>query len=240
MFGVSGLGADYKTTPISPNSTQPILYTQLQTLKFAPNIAWLVTPQLSLGLSVEVVWQNLDLGQGSAHNYGLGAQLGVLYNLGKFNFGASYTTPESVTHENVADLNGDGTFDDLKIASPQTVKLGVSFQPSTAWLFELNTKWYDWKNADGYGDFDWEAQWVFAIGGQWRPLDKWAFRLGYNYGKTPLKDNSGFDPADERPMCRAPPFRHLILKPCGWSVFRPWPSTTSPAVLVTTSPTVSS
>jgi len=195
MFGVSGLGADYKTTPISPDSTQPILYTQLQTMKFAPNIAWLVTPQLSLGLSVEVVWQNLDLGQGSAHNYGLGAQLGILYNLGRFNIGASYTTPESVTHENVADLNGDGTFDDLKIASPQTVKLGVSFQPNTAWLFELNTKWYDWKNADGYGDFDWEAQWVFTIGGQWRPLDKWAFRLGYNYGKTPLKDNSGFDPA---------------------------------------------
>ena len=194
MFGVSGLGADYKTTQISPD-TSNILYTQLQTMKFAPNIAWLVTNNLSLGLSLEVVWQNLDLGIGSSHGYALGAQLGLLYQIGKFNIGASYTTPESVNHKNVADLDGNGTFDDLKIASPQTVKLGVAFQPSTTWLFELNTKWYDWANADGYGDFDWESQWVFAIGGQWRPLDRWAFRLGYNYGKTPLKDNSGFNPA---------------------------------------------
>ena len=199
MFGVSGLGADYKGTDIYPGpdpapGTGFPIYTQLQTMKFAPNIAWLVTNSLSLGLSLEVVWQNLDLGIGSSHGYALGAQLGILYNIGKFNIGASYTTPESVNHKNVADLDGDGTFDDLKIASPQTVKLGVAFQPSTRWLFELNTKWYDWANADGYGDFDWESQWVFTIGGQWRPLDRWAFRLGYNYGKTPLKDNSGFNP----------------------------------------------
>lgn len=201
MYGVSGLGADYKGTQIypianpAPDGSEGFpIYTQLQTMKFAPNIAWLVTTNLSLGLSLEVVWQNLDLGMGSSHGYALGAQLGLLYQVGKFNIGASYTTPESVNHKNVADLDGDRQFDDLKIASPQTVKLGVAFQPSTTWLLELNTKWYDWANADGYGDFDWESQWVLSIGGQWRPLDKWAFRLGYNYGKTPLKDNSGFNP----------------------------------------------
>ena len=194
MFGVSGLGANYKGTDISPNSSN-ILYTQLQTMKFAPNLAYLITPNFSIGASLEIVWQNLDLGQGSVHGYAVGAQLGLLYHIGDFNIGASYTTPERVNHKKVADFNGDGSFDDLAIESPQAVKLGVSWQPSMAWLFEVNGRWYNWSNADGYGDFDWEDQYVVAVGGQWRPANKWALRLGYNYGKNPLKDNSGFDPA---------------------------------------------
>jgi long-chain fatty acid transport protein len=195
LFGVSGLGADYKGTQIAPPNTPDILYTQLQTLKFAPNVAYLITPDFSLGMSVEVVWQNLDLGEGSSHGYTLGAQIGALYHIGAFNIGASYITPEGVNHENVYDLDGDGTFDDLKIQSPQTFKFGVAYQPNTTWLIEANTRWYNWSSTDGYGDFDWEDQWVFAIGGQYRPIERLALRLGYNYGKTPVKDNSGFNPA---------------------------------------------
>jgi long-chain fatty acid transport protein len=199
MFGVSGLGADYKGTPIYSSSAGPVpIYTQLQTMKFAPNLAWLVTDNFSVGASLEIVWQNLDLGQGSSHGYTAGLQIGALYKIGPFQLGGSYTTPESVDHERVADLDGNGTFDDLKIESPQAVKLGVAWLPSTTWLVELNTKWYDWSSADGYGDFDWDDQWVVGIGGQWRPVDKWAFRLGYNYGKTPLKNNSGFSFAGTR------------------------------------------
>ena len=200
LFGVSGLGADYKGTPIYPGpdpapGTGVELYTQLQTLKFAPNLAWLITDNFSLGASVEVVWQNLDLGAGSSHGYTAGLQLGALYKIGQFQFGGSYTTEESVEHENVFDLDQNGSFDDLKIASPQNVKLGVAWVPSTTWVVEFNTRWYNWADADGYGDFGWEDQWVFALGGQWRPIEKWAFRLGYNYGKTPIKNNSGFNPA---------------------------------------------
>lgn len=193
MFGVSGLGADYKTTDISPD-TSSVLYTQLQTLKFAPNLAYLITPDFSVGLSVEVVWQNLDLGLGSSHGYTLGAQIGALYHIGDFNIGASYITPENVKHERVADLDGDGSFDDLEIESPHTFKFGLAYQPNTTWLIEANTRWYNWSDANGYGDFDWEDQWVFVIGGQYRPIEKLALRLGYNYGENPVKDNSGFNP----------------------------------------------
>ena len=201
MYGVSGLGADYKGTPIYATTAGPVpLYTQLQTMKFAPNLAYLLNDNFSLGASFEVVWQNLDLGIGSSHGYALGLQLGALYKVGQFQIGGSYTTEESIKHDRVSDLDQNGTFDDLKIASPQTVKLGVAWLPSTTWLVEFNTRWYDWSGADGYGDFGWDDQWVFALGGQWRPIDKWAFRLGYNYGKTPLKDNSGFNPGGTTPV----------------------------------------
>ena len=209
LFGVSGLGADYKGTPIYP--TQGVLpptgwqvYTQLQTLKMAPSLAWLVNDNFSLGASFEVVWQNLDLGQGSSHGYTVGLQIGALYKIGQFQIGGSYTTPESVEHKNVANLDpqANSTFDNLKIESPQSVKLGVAWVPSTTWVVEFNTRWYNWADADGYGDFGWDDQWVFALGGQWRPLEKWAFRLGYNFGETPLKKNNGFslNPADTTPV----------------------------------------
>jgi long-chain fatty acid transport protein len=191
MYGVSGLGTDYKGTQLSP------LYTQLQVMKFAPNLAYLITPNFSVGLSAEVVWQNLDLGQGSAHGYTLGAQIGALYHLGMFNFGLSYTTPEKVKHKNVANFDaslGSLTYDDLELESPQTVKMGVSFEPNTSWLFEFNTRWYNWSDAAGYEDFNWDDQWVFAIGAQWKPAEKWALRLGYNYGQNPVNEDNNFNP----------------------------------------------
>lgn len=59
---------------------------------------------------------------------------------------------------------------------------------------QADLKRYDWSGADGYGDFDWEDQWVLALGGQYRPNEKWALRLGYNYGENPVKEHNGFDP----------------------------------------------
>jgi hypothetical protein len=34
---------------------------------------------------------------------------------------------------------------------------------------------------------------VFALGAQYQPISKFFFRAGYNYGKTPVDDNDGFD-----------------------------------------------
>ena len=140
MYGQSGMGTDYKGTPIGPDATN-YLYTQLQTMKFAPNLAWLITPNFSVGASLEVVWQSLDLGQGAAAGYGLGLQVGALYHLDKFSFGISYTTPESITHENVSSFGG-ATWYDLKLENPQTVKAGVAFEPNSEWVFEGYTRWY--------------------------------------------------------------------------------------------------
>jgi long-chain fatty acid transport protein len=189
MYGVSGLGVDYKNTNIPP------IYTQLQVLKLAPNIAYLITPNFSLGASFEVVWQSLDLGQGASPGYTVGLQLGALYHLDKFNFGFSFTTPESVNHKNVADFDGNGVFDDLKLEAPWRVQGGISFEPNSQWLFEGYARWLGWSSAEGYEDFNWDDQWVFGLGAQWKPAEKWALRLGYNYGKNPVKVTNGWNPA---------------------------------------------
>ncbi len=119
--------------------------------------------------------------------------VGALYHAGIFNFGLSYITPQKITHEGVYDFDNDGTFDDLDLQSPHTLIFGVAAQPSAKLLAEVNMKWYNWGDAKGYEDFDWDNQWVFALGVQYRPIGPLALRAGFNYGKNPVKEHNGFD-----------------------------------------------
>jgi len=207
MYGVSGLGTDYKDTkidfsqmplpspPAPPGASFSAVYTQLQVLKLAPNLAYLITPNFSVGGSLEVVWQSLDLGEGASSGYTLGLQLGALYHWDKFNFGFSFTTPEKVNHKNVSKFgNPAGEYQDLKLEAPWRVQGGISFEPNSQWLFEGYVRWLGWSSAEGYKDFDWDDQWVFGIGTQWKPAERWALRLGYNYGKSPVKVHNGWNP----------------------------------------------
>ena len=191
MYGVSGLGVDYKNTNLPP------VYTQLQVLKLAPNLAWLITPNFSIGASFEVVWQSLDLGEGASSGYTVGLQLGTLYHWDKFNFGFSVTTPEKVNHKNVSKFgNPDPTapYQDLKLEAPWRLQGGISFEPNSQWLIEGYVRYLAWGSAEGFQDFDWDDQWVFGIGAQWKPAEKWALRLGYNYGKSPVNVHNGWNP----------------------------------------------
>ncbi len=189
-YGFTGMGVDYKEQ--SPEAFGN-LYTKLEVMKFAPNIAYLVTPDLSVGASVHIDYGNLDLGKGSAHDYALGLQVGALYRVGMFNLGVSYTTPQKVSHDKVADFDGDGTLDTLELEGPQNLGFGVAATPFENFLVEFNTRWYNWGSADGYKDFDWEDQWVYAIGAQYK-INKLSLRAGFNYGKNPVKEHNGFNP----------------------------------------------
>ena len=201
-YGVSGMGVSYKESdlPLPGN-----IYTKLEVMNFAPSVAYMVTPDFSLGANFLVAYQNLDLGYGADHGYSAGLQLGGLYQLGLLKFGAAYTYNQGVKHEKVAyldytDYNPDGTvnssaqLDDLELQSPQIVALGIAMEPSAAWLVELDTKWINWSGAKGYKDFDWEDQWTIGFGAQFNITQAFSLRAGYNYGKNPVKKNDGFNP----------------------------------------------
>ena len=201
-YGVSGMGVSYKESDLFPPGMGN-LYTKLEVMNFAPNLAYMINPDFSVGANFIVSYQNLDLGYGADHGYGMGLQLGGLYKLGILNLGASYTYNQGVTHEKVAyfddyDMNGqlvpDATLDDLELQSPQVVALGVSMEPGSTWLVELDTKWINWSGAKGYKDFDWEDQWVIGLGAQYKITPAFSLRAGYNYAKNPVKEHNGFNP----------------------------------------------
>ncbi|UCF94247.1 MAG: outer membrane protein transport protein [Desulfobacterales bacterium] len=204
-FGVSGLGVDYRDTDLDqpgffdfpdPFPDAPLIageFTQLQIMRFAPSIAYQPNRWLSLGLAFHIDYSNLDLRDGSRWDYGWGAQVGLIAKpTDNISLGLNYTSPRPVDHKNVRDFDGDGSLDDLRLDSPQEVGLGIACQISN-FLIEANTKWINWADADGYEDFDWDDQYVFAIGAQFEPIPKLFLRAGYNYAKNPVEENNGFD-----------------------------------------------
>jgi len=202
-YGVSGLGVDYRDTAIDNpgyyfGGQAPLVageYTQLQILKFAPLIAFQPNEKFSLGLAVHIDYANLDLRQGSDFNYGLGVQLGALYKLSdNVHIGASYVSPQKVDYQDVNDFDQNGTADDLKLEQPQEIGAGIAVEPIPGkLLLEIDGKWVNWSDAEGYDDFDWDNQWVFAAGAQLKPTKQIALRVGYNYGKNPVNEHNGFD-----------------------------------------------
>jgi len=204
-YGVSGLGVDYRDTAIDnstfydfgPMGQFPMVageYTSLQIMKFAPAVAFQPLSNLSLGLAVHIDYGNLDLRNGSSTGYAFGVQPGLLYNItDTFSFGLTYTSPQKIDHDNVSDFDGDGNLDTLTLEAPSQFGAGLAYKlPEWNSLFEVNVKWLNWSDADGYSDFDWNDHWVFAVGAEFEPIEKLFLRVGYNYGKSPVEEHDNF------------------------------------------------
>ncbi len=196
-YGVSGLGVDYRNKfdldPLTTPDNQDV-YTNLSIMKVAPNLAYLITPNFSIGASLHIDYGSLNLGDRTKSGYGIGGQLGAIYKNGPVSLGLVYVSGQPIKHRDVADFDHDGSNDDLKLESPQSLAFGVAVEPvERVFLVEANVKWLDWSGAKGYKDFEWKDQWVLGIGAQYRPMPNLALRVGYNYGKNPVKENNGWD-----------------------------------------------
>jgi len=207
-YGVSGLGVDYRDTALDKNDAffagtpfeSPLaagIYTNTQLMKFAPTIAYQALPNLSVGTSFQVNYSALDLGDGTVAAYSYGVKIGTIYKpIDPLSIGLVYTSPQSATYNHVFDFNNNGRRQNLTLEEPQQVGLGVAYEFTEArLLLETNGKWINWSNADGYKDFDWDDQYVIALGAQWEAIDHLFFRVGWNYAEHPVDDNDNWDGA---------------------------------------------
>ena len=188
-FGVSGFNVDYKESSFLED-----ISLQIQVMKFSPSIAYMMQPGFSIGASLHIDYGSVDFGNGIVPNYTIGGQVGILYEEGKFRFGASYTTPQKIEHKRVADLDGDTSLDTLDVESPTCYAFGIAIKPTDDLLIETDAKWYNWADVAGYEDFGFKNQWVFAVGIQYEPSSKVALRAGFNSGENPVDTHNGFDP----------------------------------------------
>lgn len=185
-YGVSGMGVDYKDK--DPQDTN----TKVSVMKFVPAVSY-KNGAFSYGAGLDIDYQAADFGSGLSHNYAMGLRLGAAYAMGDWAFGATYVTPQNVTHERVYDFDNNGTFDTLKLENPAQYGAGAAYKGLDNWVLSADIKYLDWGNADGYKDFDWEGQTVYAVGVQNKTTDKLTLRAGWNYGKSPVKEHAGFD-----------------------------------------------
>jgi long-chain fatty acid transport protein len=195
-YGVSGMGVDYRNKHQSLSNMR----TSLQFMRIVPAIGYKFNDQLAIGGALHLAWGALNLensdnngnrGGGVSNAYGIGFSVGVNYKpLPNVCLGAYYQSPVSMTYKRVYDSNGDGTFEDLKLEQPQEVSVGIGYRPFEGLKVGLDVRWINWSDAEGYKQFGWDDQWVIAVGGEYYATQKLALRLGYNYGKSPIKDES--------------------------------------------------
>jgi long-chain fatty acid transport protein len=205
-YGISGLGVDYRDTALDKNDAffagtpfeSPLasgIYTNLQLMKFAPTIAYQPLPNFSVGTSFQINYSSLDLGDGTVSAYSYGVKIGAIYQpIDPLSIGLVYTSPQEATYNHVFDFSGNGRRQNLTLEQPQEVGLGVAYEFfGPRLLLEANGKWINWSDAEGFDDFDWDDQYVVAIGAQWEAIDHLFFRVGYNYAESPVDDNDGWD-----------------------------------------------
>jgi long-subunit fatty acid transport protein len=88
------------------------------------------------------------------------------------------------------DATNPVNLDDLTMEQPWEVAIGFGYELTDQVTVTGDYRYIAWGLAEGYKDFGWENQSVYALGFEFRPNKQFRFRGGYNYADSPLKNCS--------------------------------------------------
>ena len=97
----------------------------------------------------------------------------------------------NTTVEESLEATNPKNLDDLTMEQPWEVAIGASYELTDQVTITGDYRYIAWGLAEGYKDFGWENQSVYALGFEFRPNKKFRFRGGYNYADSPIKNVSG-------------------------------------------------
>jgi long-chain fatty acid transport protein len=207
MFGVSGMGADYRNA--DPNKGLANMRTSLQYMRFVPSISYKFD-NLRFGAGLSLAYGSLNLsaltpnnpmdptqgyaqrGGGVSEDYGVGGQVGIgYYVMPGLTLGAYYQTMIKTKYEDVFDFNNDGVYEDLELSQPAEACIGIGYSDSYyGYTVSFDYRRIFWSDADGYDAFQWDDQDVFAVGAAYQVNGDFVIRAGYNYAKSPLHNKT--------------------------------------------------
>ena len=214
MYGVAGMGTDYRdtldeTTGASTNGSFG-MRTNLQLMQFVVPVSY-QTAGFSIGVAPILQYGSLNIayampnatfsgidpqGTGVSDDLGFGYDVGAAYDFSSvgvegLTLGVNYQSAIDMKYKytlgTVASAFGLSGIDD-HLEQPATMGVGISYEIMGSTI-AIDYKQIRWGDAKGYKDFDWENQNVIAVGYQYA-ADTWAVRLGYNYAKNPIKEQS--------------------------------------------------
>jgi long-chain fatty acid transport protein len=153
--------------------------------------------------------------------FGIGATLGVLYTpVEMISIGAAYETKSSFqdfefeipAHTNFmtgAPVNVPGGTEKLAFDQPPVASVGVAVRPVEGLVLALDGEYIFWSDTNGQNqpnftsdpqltgampfNLRWDDQVVVKVGGEYAVAKDVKVRLGYNYGKSPLRAERGFE-----------------------------------------------
>jgi len=212
MFGSAGMGTDWRDVPENAGAGQMGLFSMrsnLMLLKFSVPVAygqdnWSVgiAPVMMYG-ALDMSFNNhfagsVDVGNGSSADFGLGYEAGAAYTIPEagLTLAASYHSPIMMEYKDQISTTAAafgyvpgstfGPFSD-KLEQPSEIGIGLDWTSGDVSV-TADIKRVNWSDTQGYGDFGWQDQNVYAVGAEYR-MDKLALRAGYNYAKNPIPNN---------------------------------------------------
>jgi len=203
--GTAGMGVDQS----GKNSGAFGMETALQVAKLGIPVAY---TNGALTLAVEPVLQysilqiNYMTPMGASKNpkstsIGLGMNFGVAYDMGNVTLGALYQSKIEANYKNniskaMGDFGVRSVTSGDNLDQPAEMGLGVAYKMGSS-IFAMDLKRVNWADVAGYKDFGWKNQNIVALGYQYE-TSSWAFRAGYNHGKSPIQELNGAanDPAN--------------------------------------------
>ena len=196
LYGVGGMGVDYRTTTPDSAITYMGANDNLMLMRMSVPLAYTVAG-FSVGIAPVIEYGALSMDTGVTTDIAIGFEIGAAYTIAGVSLGLDYKS--AVTHDFENTFNSDmtGTAVQSELDTPAVIGLGVSYEIAGS------TSSFDYKNiaygsAKGFEDFLWEDQNVFALGYEYA-AEAWAVRAGFNYGASPLAtdiaaDGSNMDP----------------------------------------------
>lgn len=201
MYGVAGMGTDYRDAAGGANAN---MVTNLQLMQFVVPVAYKMNG-FSVGVAPILQYGSLDINynmggtdsstKGVAQDFGAGYTAGVAYETEGLTVGASYKSAINMNYKgqlsqamhDFTTLPASNFSDDLE--QPAEMGIGASYKMRQH-TFAVDYKKIKWSDAKGYKDFAWDDQNVYMLGYEFAQ-DNWALRAGYNYAKSPIKEQAG-------------------------------------------------
>ena len=149
--------------------------------------------------------------------FAYGLRLGMQYKKGPLSIGAAYSTQTDLDFDGgtmamnlsalgIGKVNYDAQMKDF--AWPRQAGVGIGYRINPKLLIASDVDWINWSSAietltiqidnpDKPGappsrsipfQMNWEDQWVWALGFEVTPAQRWAARFGYNHGDSPIPD----------------------------------------------------
>lgn len=204
-FGLGVLSIGGAILDYTGEATHSELKNEKSLVRIFPAAAYRLSDEFSLGISPVINYGAFALNNAPAGGVqstrkvhgavGFGVHAGAVGRfLDNLVFGLTYTSKTRQNYKSIIDLDAFGGapnpgLDDISIEQPQEIAMGASYAIVPEFRVTFDYRHLSWANADGYKQFGWQNQNVFALGAQYQ-LQKLALRAGFNYAKAPIDSNA--------------------------------------------------
>ncbi|MCQ6255308.1 OmpP1/FadL family transporter [Pseudomonas sp. Q11] len=209
--GVSSIGAgvgwDYDG-PLFQNQGLPRFQAMLKQVGVAPTLAYKVTDNFSVGVSITAAYQSLFVrgaalptpagpailpNHGTQGAWSYGVRLGALWTpIAPLTLGVSYISKQKAS-------SFDGYKDDLlavsdgKLDSPEILGAGLAWRPTDKLTVAFDYRLIRWSEVEALNSdqtFGWRDQHNMRLGLAYQLNDQWTVRTGINYANRQYASDS--------------------------------------------------